>query len=76
MLERIVETIVETIRFGLRRKSALFVTKKVVDQAGILGKSVKIPRISSKNDFLKGLVSKQVNTLQNMKKLIMKEMII
>ena len=31
MFEEIAETIVETIRSGLKRKSALFIIKKVVD---------------------------------------------
>ena len=51
MLERILEIIVETSRSGLRRKSALFITKKVVGQATILEKSVRIPKISSKTVF-------------------------
>ena len=76
MLENIVETIMEIITSELRRKSALFVIKKVISQAGILGKSVRILKISSKNGFLEDLISKQANTLQNIKRWIMKKMMI
>ena len=76
MLEEIKEIIKETIRYGLKRKDALFITKKVVGQAGILRKSVRIIRISSKNGFFNILISKQANTLQSMKELIMNKMMI
>lgn len=53
MLEEIKKTIKEIIRYKLKRKNTLFVIKKVIDQANILEKNIKIPKISSKNGFLK-----------------------
>ena len=76
MLKGIVETIKKTIKPKLKKRDALFITKKVVGQASILRKSVRIQKISSKNSFLEALINKQVNTLQSIKELIMKVMII
>ena len=76
ILKRIVETIEESIRSELKRIDSLFATKKVVGQVNILGKSVRIQKISSKSGFFKALMSKQVNTFQSMKELIIKVMII
>ena len=70
ILKKIIETIEETIKFGQQRKDALFIMKKIVGQANILRKKVKIQKISSKSVFLQGLISKQVNILQSIKKLI------
>lgn len=57
------------------KKNTLFVTK-VVGQASIPEKSVRIKKISSKNGFLEGLIGKQTNTLQSMKELTMKAIMI
>lgn len=77
MLERIVETIEETTSCsGLNRKDALFIIKKVIGQANIPEKSRRIQRTTSKNSNLKGLIGEQINTLQSMKKMIMKEIMI
>ena len=76
MLEEIVETIEETIKVGWQKKSALFVIKRVVNQPSTLERSARIWRISLKSGFLKSLISEQDNTLQNMKELIMRKMMI
>lgn len=76
MLKEIVEIIKKTIKVKQQRKSDWFIIKKVVDQTNILKKSVKIQKISSKGGFLKSLIGKQANKLQNIKKLIMRKMMI
>lgn len=67
MLKEIVEIIKKTIKVKQQRKSDWFIIKKVIDQTNIFEKSVKIEKISSKCGFLKSLISKQANKLQNIK---------
>lgn len=76
ILERIVEIIEEIVKLGYEKKSALFITRKIVGEAGILKKSVKIQRRYLKSSSLDGFINKKVIILQNMKELITSKMMI
>lgn len=71
-----VENIKKIIRYKWKKEDVLFVSKKVVGQAAIWEKSVRIPKISLNNIFFKNLINKQASILQSIKKLIISGMII